>query len=191
MNPERIILIGYRGSGKTTVGRLLAQKLGWEFADADDHLEGVAGKSIAEIFKAEGETGFRNRESAALADLCQRSRLVIATGGGAILRPANRDLLRSAGVVAWLATNPETSWKRLQGDPTTASRRPNLTPAGGFEEVQNLIAARTPLYRELAHFCADTDAQSPEEVAAAILNAWNCGLTRSSRSGASGSSSSD
>ncbi len=190
MNHERIILIGYRGSGKTTVGQLLARQLGWNFADADEHLEAVAGKSIKEIFVAEGEPGFRDRESAALADLCQRDRIVIATGGGAVLRPANRELLRSTGFVVWLTTTPETSWQRLRGDPTTAARRPNLTPAGGFEEVQSLIAARTPLYRELAHFSADADAPSPEEVATAILKAWTGGLTQSSASGASASSAS-
>ncbi|MCE9564731.1 MAG: shikimate kinase [Planctomycetes bacterium] len=190
MNSERIILIGYRGSGKTTVGQLLAHQLGWTFADADEHLEAVAGKSIAEIFVAEGEPGFRDRESAALADLCKRDRLVIATGGGAVQRPANRELLRSSGFVAWLTASPETSWNRLRGDPTTAARRPNLTPKGGFEEVQTLIAARTPLYRELAHFSADADTRSPEEVAAAILKAWNGGLTLPSHSGVSGSSSS-
>jgi len=191
MQHERIILIGYRGSGKTTVGRLLARQLGWTFADADEHLEAVAGKSIAEIFVAEGESGFRDREAAALADLCQRDRLVIATGGGAVLRPANRELLRASGFVVWLIASPETSWNRLQGDPTTAARRPNLTPKGGFDEVQSLIAARTPLYRELAHFQVDADTQSPEAVATAILSSWNGGHTQSSRSGASGSSSSD
>lgn len=190
MHPERIILIGYRGSGKTTVGRLLAQQLGWTFADADDHLEAVAGKSIAAIFAAEGEPGFRDREAASLADLCQRERIVIATGGGAVLRPANRELLRAAGFIVWLATNPATSWERLQGDATTASRRPNLTASGGFDEVQSLIAARTPIYRELSHFNIETDALSPEAVVAAILTACNGGTQRSSASGASGSSSS-
>jgi shikimate kinase len=190
MTPQRIILIGYRGSGKTTVGRILARELGWEFADADEHLEAAAGRSIAAIFAAEGEPGFRDRESATLADLCRRDRLVIATGGGAVLRPANRELLREAGFVAWLVTDPETSWARLSGDPTTADRRPNLTPAGGFAEVKALIAARTPLYRDLAHFSTETDAQSPDAVANAILSACKAGTSQSSRSGAAGSSSS-
>jgi shikimate kinase len=190
MLPNCIILIGYRGSGKTTVGRLLAQQLGWDFADADDHIETTAGKSIAAIFKDEGEPGFRDREAAALADLCQRQRIVIATGGGAVLRPANRELLRNSGFIAWLTTAPTTSWERLQGDATTASRRPNLTTSGGLEEVQTLIAARTPIYRELSHFSIDTDTESPEAVASAILTACNGGTPRSPASGASGPSSS-
>jgi shikimate kinase len=172
MPPERVILIGYRGSGKTTVGRLLAARLGWEFADADDHIEAAAGKSVADIFASEGEAGFRDREAVVLGELCRRPRLVLATGGGAVLRPANRELLRGAGLVVWLNTSPETAWERLRSDPTTAARRPNLTPTGGIEEVRALAAAREPFYRQTAHFVADADAPSPEAVAAAILSAW-------------------
>ena len=172
MPPDRLILIGYRGSGKTTVGRLLAGRLGWDFADADDHIEAAAGKSITDIFASEGEAGFRDREASALGELCQKPRLVIATGGGAVLRPANRELLRASGFVVWLRVPPETAWVRLQTDPTTAARRPNLTAAGGIDEVRALLAAREPLYRETADLVVDADAPSPEAVAAAILSAW-------------------
>jgi shikimate kinase len=174
---SRIILIGYRGTGKTTVGRLVAARLGWDFADADDLIEASAGKSVAELFDSEGESGFRDREAAALHDLCRRDKLVLATGGGAILSPANRELLRNAGFVAWLVASPETIWERLRNDPATAGRRPNLTSAGGLEEVRALVAAREPLYRELAHFTVATDGPSPREVADAILTAWNGGNT--------------
>jgi shikimate kinase len=171
-HPERIVLIGYRGTGKTTVGRLLARELGWGFADCDDVVEAAAGKSIAQLFADEGEAGFRDREAAALTDLCGRERLVIATGGGAVLRPVNRDLLKSAGFVAWLTAPPETIWARLRADSTTSQRRPNLTPTGGVDEVRALVAAREPLYRAVAHFTADTDGPSPESVAATIFKAW-------------------
>ena len=170
--PPHIILVGYRGTGKTTVGRILANRLGWNFADNDDLVEAVAGKSIAEIFATEGEPSFRDRESAALAELCTRPARVIATGGGAILRAANRQLLRQSGFVVWLKAAPETVWSRLVTDPTTAARRPNLTQTGGFEEVRVLVAAREPLYRETADFAVPSDALSPEEVANAILTAW-------------------
>ena len=169
---ERIVLIGYRGTGKTTVGRFLARQLGWDFADCDDVVETAAGKSIAQIFADEEEAGFRDREAAALAGLCGRERLVIATGGGAILRPANRDLLRGAGFVAWLTAPPETIWSRLRADSTTSQRRPNLTPTGGVDEVRALVAAREPLYGAVAHFTVDTDGPSPESVAATIFKAW-------------------
>ena len=183
-----IILIGYRCTGKTTVGRLIAAQLGWDFADADEHLEAVAGKSIAEIFVAEGEAGFRDREAHSLTELCARSDCVVATGGGAVLREANRTLLNASGFVAWLTAAPETVWARVAGDATTAARRPNLTAAGGIEEVRALAAAREPLYRELADFVIASDTLSPDAVASAILTAWNGGSTSPSSSGRSGSS---
>jgi shikimate kinase len=185
---SNIILVGYRGTGKSTVGRFLAQRLGWTFVDADERVESVAGKTIAEIFVAEGEVGFRDREAATLAELCGRSGCVIATGGGAILREGNRRLLRDSGFVVWLTAAPETLWERLNTDPTTAARRPNLTTTGGLEEVRNLIAAREPFYREVADFVSNTGMLSPEMVADAILTAWNGGFTSRSSSGACGSS---
>jgi shikimate kinase len=187
---ERIFLVGYRGTGKSTVGRLLADQLGWAFTDCDGDIEAAAGKSVADIFATEGEAGFRDREAAALRELCARDRLVIATGGGAVLRPANRELLRASGFIAWLTARPETIWDRLQRDPTNAARRPNLTPAGGLDEVRALLAAREPFYRELADFTADADAPSPEVVAAGILKAWIGYRTSRSSSGAGESSSS-
>jgi len=180
MDPERIILIGYRGTGKTTVGRILAAKLSWSFADCDDQIETTSGKSVAEIFADEGETAFRDRETVALRELCNREWLVIASGGGAVLSSTNRDLLRIAGFVVWLTASPETIWRRLQGDPTTARRRPNLTRAGGVDEVRTLLSAREPLYRAVADFATDTDDPSPESVVATILKAWLG--SRSSRS---------
>jgi shikimate kinase len=188
--PPLILLVGYRGTGKTTAGRLLADRLGWGFADADDRIEAAAGRSVADIFAAEGEAGFRDREAAALAGLCRLARHVVATGGGAVLRPANRDLLRAAGLVAWLTAEPETVWARLRSDPTTAARRPNLTAAGGLDEVRELLRAREPLYRETAAVRIATDTRSPEAVADAILTAWSGGSTCRSPSGACGSSSS-
>jgi shikimate kinase len=184
MHPLRIFLIGYRGTGKTTVGRLLADRLNWTFADCDEHIEAAAEKSIADIFATEGEAGFREREAIALRDLGSRERIVIATGGGAVLRSTNREHLRISGFNAWLTARPETIWARLQLDPTTRARRPNLTPAGGIEEVRALLSAREPLYRAIAHFTADADAPSPEAVAAAILTAWPGSHISPSSSGA-------
>lgn len=182
--PGHIFLVGYRGTGKSTVGRLLAERLGCAFADADDHIERTAGRSIKEIFAAEGEPGFRDREAAALAELCGRPAHVIATGGGAVLRESNRNLLKAGGFVAWLTAAPEAVWERLQADPATADRRPNLTPAGGAEEVRALIAAREDLYRAVAHFAVASDTLSPEGVADAIIQSWNGGSTSPSSSGA-------
>lgn len=166
---SRIFLIGYRGTGKSTVGRLLAARLGWPFADADVELEARAGRPIAEFFRDAGEPAFRDLESLVLADLADRSPIVVATGGGVILRPANRELLRHAGYVAWLQADPATVQARLSADPTTAARRPTLT-VGGLAEVVELMRTREPLYREAAHAAFDA-AASPDAVAAAILSA--------------------
>jgi shikimate kinase len=167
----RLFLIGARGTGKSTVGRALAARIGWAFVDADEHLEAVAGRTIAEVFQAEGEAGFRDREAATLAELSGRKQHVIATGGGVVLRPENREKLKS-GFVVWLQATPEAAFARLQSDPTTASRRPNLTSTGGIEELRTLIAAREPLYRDAADFTLDTAYLSPDAAANAILTAW-------------------
>jgi shikimate kinase len=169
---NRIALVGYRGTGKTTVGQLLASALNWTFVDADSALESGAGRSIAEIFAAEGEGGFRDRESRLLADLCRLDRHVIATGGGVILREVNRNLLRGSAYVAWLTAPAEALWERIQADSATAARRPNLTAAGGLQEVTDLLAAREPLYRAVAAAEFPTAGRSPEQVAGDILAAW-------------------
>jgi shikimate kinase len=168
---SRIFLIGYRGTGKTTAGRLLAGRLGWPFLDADAELEARAGCTIADIFRTEGEAGFRDREAAVLADLAARPDHVIATGGGVVLRPANRELLKAAGFVAWLQAPADVLWQRIQADPATAARRPNLT-GGGLREVIDLLAVREPLYRAVADAAFDAAGASPEAVAGAILAAW-------------------
>ncbi|MDY3557928.1 shikimate kinase [Gemmata sp. JC673] len=172
VHSDVIVLVGYRGTGKSTVGRLLAERLGWTFFDTDDHVEAAAGKSIREIFATDGEFTFRERESESLAQLCKRISCVIATGGGAVLRESNRELLKNSGFVAWLTARPETVLARLQSDPTTGERRPNLTAAGGEEEVRALIAFREPLYRAVASCEVATDALTPEALTDAILSAW-------------------
>lgn len=174
-----LFLIGYRGSGKTTVGRLLADSLGWAFADADAVLEERHRTTIRDIFATEGEAGFRDKEAAVLADLCRRTNTVIATGGGVVLRPENRARLREHGFVAWLTADPATLWARIQGDATTADRRPALA-GGGAAEVEQLLAVREPLYRELADVEVPVGALSPDRAADAILAAWTSTSPRSS-----------
>src|SRR5581483_8371820 len=130
-----IFLIGYRGTGKSTVARELARQLAWQWVDADALLEQRHGRSIAQIFADEGETGFRDKESAILDELCARREQVIATGGGVVLRAENRARLKAAGLSVWLTADADTIWQRLQMDTTTAGRRPALT-VGGLEEVK-------------------------------------------------------
>jgi shikimate kinase len=164
-----ILLIGLRGTGKTTVARELAARLDYDWVDADDEVERRAGKSIAAIFADEGETAFRELEADVVADLCCWRRTVIALGGGAVMREANRTAIRLAGVVIWLTATVETLANRLAADQSTQSRRPALTPASGLSEIETLLATREPIYRACATFEVDTEEKTPAEVVEEIL----------------------
>ena len=132
----------------------------------------LIGQTIREIFAGEGEAGFRDKEAAVLADLCAGREAVIATGGGVVLRAANRDLLKRHGFVAWLSADPDVLLTRIEADPTTAARRPTLA-GGGLAEIRELLAAREPLYRACADVEVAVEALSPEQAADAILAAWS------------------
>jgi shikimate kinase len=162
-----ITLIGYRGSGKSTVARALAEQLGWSWIDADAEIEQAAGRTIREIFAAEGEPGFRRREREVLTGLLSRDRLIVAAGGGAILNPDTRHDMQAAGPVIWLQASVPVLAKRIDDDPTTAERRPNLA-GGGTEEIARLLAEREPLYRDCASHSVYTDNLSATEIAGRI-----------------------
>jgi shikimate kinase len=164
----RLFLIGYRGVGKTTVARLVADQLGWAWKDADALLEERAGRSIRQIFIDDGEESFRNREAMVLEDLCRLENHVIATGGGVILREENRRRL-SKGSVVWLRAPAELLWQRLQADVTTAERRPNLAQ-GGLAEIEEMLRVRTPFYEACQHFTVDAAILTPEQIAQAIVH---------------------
>ncbi len=174
LKAQNLFLVGYRGTGKSSVARLLAERLGWQWVDADDVLERRAGRTVRQVFEAEGEAGFRRRESAVLEELCGLRRHVIATGGGVVLSAANRGRLRAAGRVVWLTADAATICRRLEGDGTTGERRPVLT-VGGRAEVEELLRAREPLYRAVADLTVDTSGRPPEEVAGAIQESLNLG----------------
>lgn len=153
------------------MARLLADKLGWEWIDADVEIERRAGKSIARIFAEDGEPAFRDLEAEVTAALCQRRRLVLAAGGGAPLRPESRRAMRQSGRVVWLTALPETIHARMSGDASTAGRRPSLTEKDALEEIVHLIRKREPIYRETAHLQVDTEGKTPEQLACEILDA--------------------
>jgi shikimate kinase len=165
-----IALIGYRGTGKSSVAPLLARRLNWDWVDADVEIELHAGKSIAAIFADEGEPHFRHLEANVVAELCSRQNCVLALGGGAVLRETNRVLLQKCQTVVWLQASVDVLAKRIFGDPTTAARRPNLTNHGGRNEIETLLAARQPFYQGCATLKVDTDNKRPSEIADEIID---------------------
>jgi shikimate kinase len=167
--PQTLSLIGYRGTGKSTVGMRLARRLHWDWIDTDNEVERRAGRSIREIFATDGEPAFRKLERDVISDLVQRDRLVLSTGGGAILNPDTRRDLRSAGPVVWLMAPVKTIASRILQDASTASRRPNLTARGGVAEIRDVLATREPLYRECATIVVDTDGLKLGQVVTSVL----------------------
>ncbi len=166
-----VVLIGFRCTGKTSVGRLLAERLGMEFVDADDLVADAAGMTIQEIFGAEGERGFRRREADAIAGALRGGRRVVATGGGAVLRYRNVARLRREGVVVLLEGSVKTIARRMKADPKTAGQRPRLAAGTVEEEVETLLRRREPLYRRAADVTVSTERRGVEQVVEAVLEA--------------------
>jgi len=167
---QSFILIGYRGTGKTTVAQKLANRLGVPARDSDVEIECRAGKSIADIFAQDGESAFRNIEESVIAEILSRSvSLVLATGGGAILRESTRERLRQSGRVVWLTATPETILRRISNDAASQTMRPNLTSLPLQEEIVTVLEQRKPLYAETAHEIVATDTFSSEEIVETIL----------------------
>ncbi len=174
-------LVGYRGTGKTTVGKRVADRLRLPFADADEAIERRMGQSIRQLFLEQGEAAFRDAEEATLRDLTARPGLVLATGGGAVLRSTNREALRRLGPVVWLRASPEVLAARLQADPR--NNRPALTSAGPLAEIAEVLAQREPIYRALADVTIDTEERTSDEVAEQILQWWTARQGDGSRVG--------
>ncbi|MEO1496712.1 MAG: shikimate kinase [Planctomycetota bacterium] len=171
---DRLFFTGYRGSGKTTVARLVAQQLGWDCVDSDDVVEQLAGKAIAQIFADQGEPAFRDLEATVVDELCAADATVVALGGGAVLRATTRERLRAAGPVVWLRASAETLAGRIAGDATSGARRPRLTGLSGLAEVERVLTEREPIYRECATVAIDGEGREPERIADEVV-AWLSG----------------
>ena len=170
---KNIALIGYRATGKTTVAQALANAFGWNWVDVDVEIEREAGKTISEIFHDDGESVFRDLESSVTAQLIEKPNIVIATGGGVVIRPQNRDALKSSSFVVWLRASADTIYNRMYSDATTATRRPALTDNDPYKEIVNLLEVRSPWYEQCAVVSVDTDTLTVEQIADWILQQYN------------------
>lgn len=165
VSARNIFLVGLMGSGKTTIGQMLARRLHWPFVDSDHELEARTGVSVATIFEIEGEPSFRSREAAAIDELTQRIGLVLATGGGAVLNDANREALRSRGTTIYLHSTPETSYERVRRN----RDRPLLLVQDPLAKLKLLYEHRHPLYVSAAHFTVESYRDRPNSVVSEIL----------------------
>lgn len=172
LGKHNIYLVGPMGTGKTAVGKALARLIGAPFADSDAEIERHSGVDIPYIFEQEGESGFRRRECEALVELCRRSPLVLATGGGAVLAPENRELLKNTGVVVYLHTSAALQLQRVG----SGRGRPMLKGGDLAHRLQELTRVREPLYREIADVTMNTDGRRVPKVAELI--ARQLGLSR-------------
>ncbi len=160
-----LFFIGFMGAGKTTIGRTVARLLGRPFFDTDHEIEARCGVRITTIFELEGEDGFRRRETRMLDELTRHSGIVLATGGGAVLRPENRAILRTRGQVIYLdATLPEL-WRRTRRN----RNRPLLQAENPRARLEALFCERDPLYREIAHVIVPAHGGSVAQAAASVL----------------------
>ncbi|QWE24774.1 shikimate kinase [Polynucleobacter sp. AP-Elch-400A-B2] len=162
---NNIFLIGLMGAGKSTVGKLLAKKLGRRFLDADHVIEDRCGVKIPVIFEMEGEDGFRKREAQAIKDITAEHDVILATGGGAVLLPENRQLLSERGTVIYLHANPIELWHRTKG----GEGRPLLRNGDAKKILENLYSIRDPLYREISDYVIETGKPSVNQLVNTLI----------------------
>ena len=166
MRKPIVFLVGPMGAGKSTIGRLLASELGLVFRDSDRVIEERTGADIPWIFDMEGEEGFRERETAVLTELAQERDVVVATGGGIVMREVNRQIMRSTGYVCYLTASLEQLVERTARD----KKRPLLQVDNPRQKIIDLLALRDPLYQDAADFVVSTDRRSPKSVAQEIAS---------------------
>jgi len=166
---KTIALIGYRGSGKTTIGRAIAAQLSCSVVDTDHRVVERVGKSIAAIFTDESEAAFRAYESQAIQDALDERPGILSVGGGAVLDPQNVRLLRKRCYVVWLTATSDVLWERISADESTSSSRPALSNESGLDEVKKVLATREVAYRSTAHAMVDTVNRQPEQIAMEII----------------------
>ncbi len=162
-------LIGMMGAGKSAVGREVARRAGVEFVDTDEEVAARAGCSIGELWGSRGEQAFRDLEAAQVERLADSGPCVVATGGGAVLRPESIEAMRRSGTVVWLQADPVELAARVEAE---AEQRPLLAGAEAETELARILAERTPLYRQAAHHVVATGGRPPVEVAELVAKLW-------------------
>lgn len=165
-----ITLIGYRGTGKTSVGRALAKKLGRTFYDTDVYIEEKAGISISGMVARKGWSFFRTMEKEVVAELSAFNHCVIAAGGGAVLDPENVAHMKKSGPVVLLEAAAEVIFERMKGDERTEEQRPSLTGRDPYEEIEEVLEQRRPFYREAMDFSVETTSKTIEQVLQEIVD---------------------
>lgn len=151
---SNVYLVGMMGAGKTTIGRKLSKAIGWQFVDLDQSIEVATGVSVTTIFEIEGEAGFRQREAQSLKQLTLSEKMVVATGGGAVLKPENRARMVATGDVVYLHASPELIFERTRHDKS----RPLLQVPDPLARISSLVEKRDPLYREMADIIVESGA---------------------------------
>jgi shikimate kinase len=164
-----LILIGYRGSGKSAVGSRLAARLKMRFVDTDDLIEERQGVPISDIVKSHGWGHFRKLENNVIEEISRKDHLIIAPGGGAVLDSDNVKALRRNGTLIWLKADKQTLLKRMNQDPGTNTRRPTLTGKGTSEELKEVMSLREPIYERVSEIQIDTCESDVEAVVENIL----------------------
>ena len=167
-----LYLIGYRGSGKTSIAPFLASALGFDWVDTDHQIEASLNEPISSFFARAGEANFRQIESDTIRAVAKSTRQVVSLGGGAVLDPANQAILRNTGKLVWLDCPVEVLVKRLRADQTQGPGRPPLTSLGVVEEIASVLQIREPIYRSLADLIVPTGSSSPEVLASQIARWW-------------------
>ncbi len=166
---EKIILTGYRATGKTSTGKILADLLGFDFIDTDQAIEKRQGETIAEMVGRGGWDLFRRKEEDLLLELARSRNKVIATGGGSVMHENAWTKLRNNGLTVWLTADVKTICQRLTSDNDTEDQRPALTEMGTMDEIAMVLSERRPLYKKSSDLTIRTDEKTPEEVAEIIL----------------------